>query len=161
MSIGIEYKKFGKSEEKIIIEDMNSQKQDKQEFNLIGLEVAQEMKSKISQSIKRPESSKKLEYAITVDYFSNGWGVGRISSLPIYWAAFNWGSGHLIGKRVPTGEFRPGNPEPNKSDFRKGRWHKSGRFSFIVKNPIPATNYIERTAEWLINRIRKFADRRK
>lgn len=159
MSIKITHKTVGRKESQLLMDNLDTHKKNRQEFDSIGLEVLNVMKQKINQSVKRPGSTKKLEDSINIDYFKDGWGVGRIASLVPYWAAHNWGSGHMIGKRVPSGEFRPGNPEPNTNDFRAGRWHKGGKFSFIVKNPIPATNYIERTAEWLVSRIKRFVSK--
>ena len=115
----------------------------------LGIEVCNEMKNRIKNNIKRPGSTGTLVNSITVEPIKDGWGVGNTNNMPVYWRAFNWGSAHMVGKKLPVGGFTPGNAKPSKSDFRAGRWQKgTGNYAPIVKKPIPATNFLESTVTW-------------
>jgi len=133
----------------------------KKEIDILGEATAQNMKDAIIANKKRPQSNEiaLLENTIDVEYFENGWGVGDIGKLKVnapWWAAFNFGSSHMVGKHLPQGTFQPGVPNPTNEDFRGGRWKKDkygslggALYSPIVKKPIPATNFIEKTIFWL------------
>ena len=134
----------------------------KEELNQLGSDTASKMIEFIQQNKVRPQNGEPqdLESHINTEFFEDGWGVGDIDLLndnAPYWAAVNWGSDHMVGKRVPAGFFEPGNPIPDPSSFRQGRWNVDtlggglsggglgqGRkhYSFIVLNAIPAMNYI-------------------
>lgn len=130
------------------------------QLDTLAVETALKMKDIITENKVRPQVGDPtlLENAVLVpDYFENGWGVGDIevlNSQAPYWRAVNFGSSHMVGKRVPQGKFVPKNDAPDPASFRQDRW-KIGRFgySFIVKNPIPAMNFIEKTAFWLSKKI--------
>ena len=114
------------------------------------------MRDTIDQDKVRPQADEPttLEDTIQAEYFDDGgWGVGDMDQLDEnapYWLAVNYGSDHMVGKIVPQGAFAPGNPEPDPNNFREGRWKKGqGKHLFVVKNPIPAMNYIEKTINWL------------
>ena len=135
----------------------------KKEMDLIGEETALQMKRIINESKVRPQSDEPtdLENAIQFEKFENGWGVGAIEELRQKapgWAAINFGSTHLVGKHLPTGTFNPGEPAPNDSFFRAGRWKKGESYngesySPLITRPIPPMNYIEKTLNWLSNKI--------
>lgn len=131
--------------------------------NLLGSETEHKMKEIIVTSKVRPQADEPtdLENSITLDKFTNGWGVGdveRIHKDAPGWASLNWGSAHMVGRRLKRGVFNPGEPRPMEGMFRTGRW-KAGesygkeQYSPIVKKPIVAINYIERTIAWLENRL--------
>jgi hypothetical protein len=136
----------------------------KEQINNLGLETSLEMKKIINDNKVRPQSDEAtvLENNIDVEYFTEGgWGVGDIDTLKSHapwWAAINFGSSHMVGKRLPLGTFNPSEPKPTQSMFRLGRWKKGEdyngeMYSPIVKKPILATNFIEKTAFWLVNKI--------
>ena len=121
-----------------------------------GDETAQKMKEIIDSSKVRPQAGEptELEDAIDVEHFSDGgWGVGNIQKLDEkakYWRAVNFGSAHMVGKLVPRGQFEPGEPEPNPENSRQGRWKAGqGNHMFLVKNPIPPMNFIEKTINFV------------
>lgn len=128
-------------------------------LRLLGYDCADQMVAIIIQNKKRPQNGEDLdlENHIGIVYNNeNGWGVGDIDELNSdapYWAAVNWGSNHMVGRRVPGGSFSPINEKPELDFFRQDRWVTGGRFSFIVKNEIPAMNYIEKTIFWLEQKI--------
>lgn len=142
----------------------------KQEINDLGPATALMMLSIIAASKVRPQNGEPLdlENHIKCEFFEGGWGVGDVEDLKEsapYWAAINWGSSHMVGKRVPQGSFSAsdttgnvkggkskdvGSTKPDQAFFRTGRWvTDKGNFSFIVKRPIPPMNYIEKTLFWL------------
>ena len=132
----------------------------KLEVDTLAHETAFKMKAIINEGKVRPQAGDptNLENAIEPELFDGGWGVGAIETLKKdapWWAAFNWGSSHMVGKRLPPGSFvpDPGTGEPKSSNFRTGRWKTPGDFSAIVKKPILATNYIEKTIFWLSAKI--------
>lgn len=112
---------------------------------------------------KRPQNGEELslENHIKTEFFEGGWGVGAIEELKEnapYWAAVNWGSSHMVGKRVPNGAFSPVKEQPDQAFFRQDRWVKGkGHYSYVVKRPIPAMNYIEKTIFWLSDAIIKMS----
>lgn len=129
-------------------------------FLKLGKATAAKMKSIIEENKVRPQAgeAKTLERSIKSTRIGGnskklfGWGVGEIKNLPKYWAAVNWGSRHLLGKKLPPGKFSPGRGRPSEDNFRKGRWKVGqGNFTARIKRPIPASNYIEKTAFWLNN----------
>jgi len=147
-----------------ILRDINNFADTKRkEADLIGGATSDKMKELINNGKLRPQSDEPttLEAAINVEFFENGWGVGDITRLnneAKYWAALNFGSAHMVGKHLPVGVFNPGEPSPNNTFFRKGRWKKGEKYnnesySPMVKKPIPALNYIEQTIFWLDNKI--------
>lgn len=133
----------------------------KKEVNNLASLAAQYMIAVIRANKKRPQNGEDLtlEDNIKFEVFEGGWGVGDIEELKKeapYWAAINFGSSHMVGKRVPNGKFEPGQEQPDQAFFRNGRWQKGeGHFSFVVKNPIPAMNFVEKTVFWLSDIINK------
>lgn len=148
------------------IKDINvTDKEVQKKLNDIGKETAAKMIEIIDDNKVRPQSDEPmdLEAHINCELFDGGFGVGDIEDLNEnvgYWAAVNFGSSHMVGRRVPGGAFNPGENAPSVDAFRDGRW-KTGddagkkHWSFIVTKPIPAMNYVEKTASWLDNRLDK------
>ena len=137
----------------------------KLELDALGFQTAEAMKTIIQSNKKRPQAGEPttLENAITVTKMDNGFGVGDVDIMnhqAPQWAAVNFGSSHMVGHRLKKGTFDPGTPQPSDAASRTGRW-KIGRYgsvggflySPLVKNPIPAMNYIEKTIFWLQNQI--------
>lgn len=146
------------------------------QLNDIAEETAKKMIDVITDNKVRPQSDEptELESHINAEVFEGGFGVGDIQELNDevgYWAAINWGSSHMVGRRVPNGFFQPGQANPTPDAFRQGRWKKSediggmaggntgfpgtgkAHWSFVVNQPIPPMNYIEKTATWLDTRL--------
>ena len=150
MRVKISVVKKGKPLKSTLTEQVKISTKLRSRFMMLGIQVRDEMKNRIKASIKRPGSTGRLLNSITYEPLKDGWGVGNTSIMPIYWRAFNWGSAHLVGKQMPVGGFNPGNPKPSQSEFRKGRWQKGkGNYAPIIKKPIPATNFLENTVNWL------------
>jgi len=149
MQVQIKVTKKGKPLKSMMVDQLKVSSTLKSKFMALGIEVMAEMKSRVKSHIKRPGATGRLVNSITYEPLKDGWGVGNIITMPIYWRAFNWGSGHLIGKHLPVGGFNPGNPKPSSSDFRTGRWQKGkGNYSPKILKPIPATNFLESTVTW-------------
>ena len=134
----------------------------KKQLSELGGETALKMILCIQENKVRPQNGMPatLEHNINCENFSDGgWGVGNIEDLnqnAPWWPAINWGSSHMVGRRVPNGSFDPGIAHPTPDAFRDGRWIKgTGHWSFIVHNPIPPMNYIEKTIDWLRSEINK------
>lgn len=137
----------------------------------LGPQTAEQMKAIIKDNKVRPQAGEPttLEDNIDVEFFESdrGWGVGDIEKLKKnapHWRAVNFGSNHLVGKKLPLGLFEPDpeNGRPNDTYFREGRWKIPGPFSALIKRPIPAMNYIEKTVSFVrkkINEIRFGAGR--
>lgn len=127
----------------------------------LGVETQNFMQSFIESHKKRPSGATPvLSKSINLDLFGGkGFGVGKISLLPIYWASINFGFAGMVGKRVPLGIFEPGVAVPTSSAFRDGRWVKGKHlvqgkmYSFISKKPISPMNYIESSAHFLSAKI--------
>jgi len=138
----------------------------KQELKDLGSQTEDKIKSVISSSKVRPQAGDPttLEDTMYVEYFDNGvqygWGVGKVDELndkAPYWRAVNYGSSHMVGRRLPLGIFNPGEGKPSSENFRDGRWQEGGGYSPIVTRPIPPMNYLERTSEWLKSRVSALA----
>lgn len=130
------------------------------ELSVIGDSAHSHMREHIDAHITRPGSTGNLSSSITKDFTAGGGrlfvGIGNIDILNAqapYWYVLNYGkmiTGEPFipggGKWVPRGEFQPGTPEPNPSDFRGGRWVPgAGGHTFQAKRPIEPINYIEAT----------------
>lgn len=159
---------------KILMENVNDlQKLATEESNNLGRATAEKMKEVIATNKVRPQAGEPtdLENGIDVEIFPNneGWGVGNIDKLNADentkgWRATNYGSSHTVGLQLPKGVFDPGEPAPNGAFFRKGRFKKGEEYNDesyapIMKKPIPAMNYIEKTVNWLQNEINTFIDK--
>jgi len=116
--------------------------------------TAQEMKDNIVASIQRPGSTGNLADSIFAERVSElAYGVGNISYLDVnakYWRAINYGSNHMVGKKLSPGTFSPGLAMPDAGSFRNGRFYENtsqggSLYAPIVRRPIEAHNYIERT----------------
>lgn len=155
--MSIRFRFFGGDGFKEIKSSVNTHEEHlRQQISDLGDETSQKMKEVIEQNKVRPQAGepKTLEETINVEHFADGgWGVGDINVLNQkvpYWRAVNFGSAHMVGKKVPMGAFNPGDPEPNAESSRQGRWKKGdGKHIFTVKNPIPPMNYIEKTVNFL------------
>jgi hypothetical protein len=118
-------------------------------LSTIATESARTMREKVSEGVTRAESTGNLANSIQAERISEGvYGVGNIGILnqnAPYWGAINYGSSHLLGVRVPTGFFQPGNSAPVTGGSGQ-RWQPAqGGFSFIVGKPINPMSYIEKT----------------
>ena len=131
------------------------------EFQASIIDLGHKTRNKIIDIIKinkkRPQAGEPetLENAIEMEEFiqpaSIGFGIGNINKLEEeapYYLAINYGSAHLVGKRLPSGYFSPGEGKPSSSSFRGGRWKVGGDYSALIKNAIPPMNYIEKTNFW-------------
>jgi len=137
------------------------------EITALGDEAREKMVDTIRTRTKRPQAGDEpvLENNLTITSFNGltsfGWGLGEIARLDdvaIYWKAVNFGSRHIVGLTLPKGQFAPGNPEPNSSNFRDGRWDKGGgTYHARINRPIPAMNYIQTTEAFVRRRINKLA----
>lgn len=133
----------------------------KKQLQEVGTQTAIIMLAIIAQNKVRPQNGEPLtlEENIKVEFFEDGWGVGDLAVLnevAPYWAAINFGSSHMVGKRMPIGGFSPGNPAPNPASFRQDRFVKGGgSYAPLIKNPIPPMNYIEKTIYWLNDELSK------
>jgi hypothetical protein len=150
---------------------MNSLK--RSEIRNLGDETLLEMQSTIVKNKVRPQAGEPedLENNLTVEHFETpdtvGWGVGDISHLESKeetkgWRAVNYGSGHMVGKKMPP-YFTPGKTPPTSEKSREGRANPESKGGHgggvLVTKPIPPMNYIEKTVNYLrgkINRIRLF-----
>lgn len=172
MSTTISFKaKTGDPFDEIIKEVNVSTQELKQQINELATETQVEMVHVITDNKVRPQNGEPLllENHIHIYFFEDGWGLGDVDELnqfAPYWAAINWGSDHMVGKRVPDGYFAPGGAKPEVSSFRQGRWNVGelgdGGFgngkthwSFIVQTPIPPMNYIEKTTFWLDGKLQE------
>ena len=150
MKVQIKVTRQGTPLKSILVKQLKVSNKLKSRFMTLGIEVMAEMQNRIRSNIKRPGATGRLVNSITYEPIKDGWGVGNMATMPIYWKAFNWGSGHLVGKHLPVGGFNPGNPKPSQSDFRTGRWEKGkGNYSPLITKPIPATNFLEQTVTWV------------
>lgn len=137
----------------------------KSDINLAGDQTAEEMRKIIKENKVRPQAGEPttLEDNIQVEHFDTlngfGWGVGNIKLLnekAPYWSAVNYGSSHMVGKLLPKGSFQPGEKAPNPISSRQGRWKKGlENFSAIIKNAIPAMNYIQKTFKFVGRKFRQ------
>ncbi len=155
--MGIRIKFFGGDAFKDIKASINTHEETlRKQISDLGDETSEKMKEIIEEGKVRPQAGepKTLEETIKVEHFTDGgWGVGDIDSLnqeAPYWRAINFGSFHMVGKKVPVGAFNPGDPVPNQESSRQGRWKKGdGPHLFTVKNPISPMNFIEKTINFL------------
>lgn len=139
----------------------------------VGLQGHEYMVNFIKHNKKRPGGYGNLEKSITLDILKTTSGIeigiGNktvLNERAKYWTAINYGSSHIVGKRIPGGAFYPGNPMPDRSSFRQGRFiSETGTFtamtgtksySFVSKRPIPPMNYIENTNHYIINQINRY-----
>ena len=142
-------------------------------FNL-GKKTLKFITNYIESNRKRPKGINSLLLMTinqTYEEFDLGdtWGfsLGDISTLNMrapYWRAINYGSNHIVGRKVPTGQFIPGQPKPMPSQFRRGRWETIGgggyqfgfeTYSFVPKKGIPPMNYIQNTFNYVVAEIDK------
>lgn len=134
-------------------------------FKTLRIQTVDKMREIIRTNKKRVRGEKdKLEDAITSEPIGDGkntvgFGVGNISKLKSeapHYLAINFGSSHIVGKKLPVGGFKPGEPKPQTGTDQKSRWFPGeGKYTFTVKNPIKPVDYIERTAFWLNDKIDK------
>jgi hypothetical protein len=158
-----------------IIKDLKADTQEvKASLKSLGEQTALMMVAIITNDKKRPQNGEPLalENHIKSEDITDGWGVGNIEELEQYapyWAAVNYGSSHMVGRRVPDGHFSPIEAQPDPSFFRQDRWvvgggdpsvKGDGKYSFIVGKPIPPMNYIEQTMDWLNEKLDALVSRR-
>jgi len=156
----------GASPKQIIYNSVKMDLEFKARVDALGQRALNYMLETINENLVRPSplGESNLLNNIKIEYFDNGWGIGNISDLKSkapYFLALNYGSSAAVGKRVPPGHFSPGDPAPNKSEFRAGRFYpgqadgEGKTYSFIVEKPIQPIDYIEKTANWLDSEIDK------
>lgn len=112
-----------------------------------------EIRSQIASSMVRPGSTGNLASAFFASKTLIGYGVGDIDYLNTnakQWYWHNYGIAQS-GRRVPprtTGIFSPGEPHPDPSSFRAGRFSHEVTTNMGLLQPvkaIDAKNYIEKT----------------
>lgn len=108
---------------------------------------------KITESIQRPGSTGDLANSFFAEQTINGWGIGNISFLnqnAKQWYWINYGVAQT-GRSIPPntkGTFSPGNPKPDSSSFRNGRFKQSSNGYLMKPNkPIEPHNFIARTLQ--------------
>lgn len=123
----------------------------------IAVETQFAIRQKITDSIRRGNSTGNLANSFFAEQFPGGWGVGNITFLnqqAPYWRHVNFGSraiGASHSHRVPQGGFSPGTAQPIPGG-NGGRWIVgSNNFSFIPTQPIAPLNYIAKTVQELSN----------
>jgi hypothetical protein len=163
MILRLKVKKNFKEKDFVNIIEVNKaihQKIVNKESHLLGRRTRDKVQENISSSIKRPKSTKNLQKSFKYYSFGGlGWAVGLVDYLKTtapYYLAINYGSRHMVGRKVPKGKFSPGKAQPSAGEFRKGRWNTEGNYAFVVSKPIKPTYYIERTNNWLGKEIRKW-----
>ena len=122
---------------------------DRQLFYL-SQETVNEIRNRISESIKREGSTGKLASSFIAEKIASGYGIGNINYLnqhAPYWYWQNYGVAQS-GRRVPpptVGRFE-GNPEYPSAESSTQKWlSKQGRYYMTPIKPIQAKNYIEKT----------------
>jgi hypothetical protein len=124
------------------------------------------MKEVIADSTIRPGATHKLENAIQSEQIDAlTWGVGKVSDLNTkapYWRHINYGSleiGANFAHVLPKGTFQPGVSIP-VSNLQDGRWTPQmygtvggNLYTPLVKKPILAKNYIEKTLAWALTNL--------
>lgn len=116
------------------------------DLHTIGQSSVDTMQSEIRSSISREGSTGTLEKSVKSYIFELGKmivvGIGKLSEMPIYTMAQNFGSAHLVGKKVP-GYFGE-NERPVSGGSGQKFTYKRKSFLMTPKKPIAAKNYIER-----------------
>lgn len=147
------------------------------EMQAIIFETAEYSLNRMRQIIlankKRPIMTGNLENALTMEVLNTTHGldigVGNVEVLNIeapYWQVLN--SGFLrdssipyipnYGRKVPIGEFYPGEPQPNRANFREGHWQVGqGKYTFQAKKAIQGIDYITTTNQEVVNKLYKEA----
>ena len=141
MPIRIRYQKRGKSEAQILVDSKLAETLTKQKLLELGLQTKNEMINIISQNSKEAPSSKGLRNSIKLHPFAKGgWGIGKISELPKWWAIVNYGGNYIINA---------------KNKVLKG---KTGEWVYrkSVNHVVSATNYIERSINFLMTKLTMF-----
>lgn len=140
MSIRIIHKRRGKSEARILVDNLIALKMDKLKFHEIGKQTAEEMKQIINNNSKQEASPNGLRKTITYEKLTdNSWGVGRISLLPAWWAIVNYGGNYIINAKNKVLKFKG----------KAGEWVYRKSVNHIVSG----INYIERSINWLTAKL--------
>ena len=118
-------------------------KMDKIKFHDIGKQTAEYMVDLIDQNSKTTALPKGLRKTISYEKITdNSWGVARISSLPRWWAIINYGGNYIINAKNKVLKFKG----------KAGEWV----YRKSVNHIVTATNYIERTINFLTTRLSMF-----
>ena len=158
--VGLTVRMEGKSFEQTKLEVKAHTKNLGDDLIRLAVLLRDNMRNIISTEKTRDYSSNRLEhyinfetnYGSSLDTFV---GVGNIDVLDKnapYWAIINWGGMVPPKARKVVGSFGNGNP-PNPSLAGTGvgteAFYRDGQFLMIVRNPIKAFNYIERSESLL------------
>lgn len=138
------------------------------QIHTIAMVTEKEIRSQISDGIKRSNSTGNLAASFFVVKTRGGWGVGDIEYLnkhAPYWRHINYGS-FAIGANwrhvVRPGMFFPGTAAPDSQYAGEGnqgpdRWMNAQgvgkQYSFIPTKEIKAHNYIEKTLASILSRL--------
>ena len=143
MSIRITHKRKGKSEARLLVDNMIAMKMDKIKFHDIGKQTAEHMVNLIDQNSKQEASPKGLRKTIKYEKITdNSWGIGRISLLPAWWAIINYGGNYIINAKNKILKFVA---KDGKTIYRKS-----------VNHIVSGINYIERTINFLTMKLSMF-----
>jgi len=160
-------KRYGKKPEELFLELEKEWINFQRQAILMGKSLHTFVKEYIKNHAKRPGYRGKIANTINFKSFIKskkiGFGIGEISVLDEKtdraWRAVNWGSSHMVGKKLPVGYFRPGKAKPDRAHFREGRWYSTGgvmsKYTPIVKMPIPPMYFVEA----LITRAKEAVDK--
>jgi len=143
MSIRITHKRKGKSDAQIIIESKKEEEMIKAKLLIVGQKTKDNMLNIISQNSKESASANGLRNSIKLDIFpKGGWGIGKISELPEYWMAQNYGhSGY--GIQVKNAQYLRFKDKSGKWIYRKS----------VKGHPIRALNFVEKSIMYLMIKL--------
>jgi len=168
-------KRYGKSPKELLLDLENQWFEFQAEALDVGKSLHIFVKEYIKNHAKRPGYKGKIADAISYDESIEmgkvSFAIGDIAQLDEKtnraWRAVNWGSSHMVGRKLPVGYFRPGQAKPDRSHFREGRWYSTGgtmsKYAPYVKMPIPPMYFVEalitKGREAIFNLINKFLER--
>jgi len=172
--VRVEIKRYGKTAWRLgnlARELMLTLDQEWFDFQVKALETGQGLHNFVKEYIrnhaKRPGYRGKIANAISYEEFIRTgeveFRIGNIAQLDEKtdraWRAVNWGSSHMVEKQLPKGYFRPGKAKPDRAEWRKGRWYRSGgvmsKYAPIVKRRIPPMYFVEELIKESKKRIGK------
>ena len=142
MSFTIRYLKKGKPLTQHILEVQRLQIVTKQNLLTIAEATKNEMITIIDQNSKTSPSPNGLRNNIKVEKLANGYGIGRISDLPEWWAIINWGGNYIINAKNRVLKFIA---KDGTTIYRKS-----------VNHVVSARNYIERSISFLTTLLSTF-----
>jgi len=148
-------KRYDKSPKELLLDLENQWFEFQAETLDVGKSLHNFVKEYIKNHAKRPGYKGKIADAISYDESIEmgkiSFAIGDIAQLDEKtdraWRAVNWGSSHMVGRKLPVGYFRLGQAKPDRSHFREGRWYSTGgmmsKYAPYVKIPIPPMYFVE------------------